>query len=81
MDLCGVDYSAYGDNPRESQKYAVVVHLLLVSLNQRVRVRCFAVDDEFPVVYSLVDVWPGINGSNANVLICLKVTSFAPHSD
>ena len=32
-----------------------------VSLNQRVRVRCFAVDDEFPVVHSLVDVWPGIN--------------------
>ena len=61
IDLCGVDYSAYGDAGRESQKYAVVVHLLSVNLNQRVRVRCYAQDDEFPVVHSLVDVWPSAN--------------------
>ena len=61
IDLCGVDYSAYGDAGRESQKYAVVVHLLSVTLNQRVRVRCYAQDDEFPVVHSLVDVWPSAN--------------------
>ena len=61
IDLCGVDYSAYGDAGRESQKYAVVVHLLSVTLNQRVRVRCYAQDDEFPVVHSLVDVWPAAN--------------------
>ena len=61
VDLCGVDYSAYGEVGRESQKYAVVVHLLSVTLNQRVRVRCYAQDDEFPVVHSLVDVWPSAN--------------------
>ena len=61
VDLCGVDYSAYGEAGRESQKYAVVVHLLSVTLNQRVRVRCYAQDDEFPVVHSLVDVWPAAN--------------------
>ena len=61
IDLCGVDYSAYGEAGRESQKYAVVVHLLSVTLNQRVRVRCYAQDDEFPVVHSLVDVWPSAN--------------------
>ena len=61
VDLCGVDYSAYGEAGRESQKYAVVVHLLSVTLNQRVRVRCYAQDDEFPVVHSLVDVWPSAN--------------------
>ena len=61
IDLCGVDYSAYGEAGRESQKYAVVVHLLSVTLNQRVRVRCYAHDDEFPVVHSLVDVWPSAN--------------------
>ena len=61
VDLCGVDYSAYGEAGRESQKYAVVVHLLSVTLNQRLRVRCFAQDDEFPVVRSLVDVWPSAN--------------------
>jgi NADH-quinone oxidoreductase subunit C len=61
IDLCGVDYSQYGEAGRESQKYAVVVHLLSVTLNQRVRVRCYAQDDEFPVVHTLVDVWPSAN--------------------
>ena len=61
IDLCSVDYSTYGEAGRESQKYAVVVHLLSVTLNQRVRVRCYAQDDEFPVVHSLVDVWPSAN--------------------
>ena len=61
VDLCGVDYSAYGEAGRDSQKYAVVVHLLSVTLNQRVRVRCYAQDDDFPVVHSLVDVWPSAN--------------------
>jgi NADH-quinone oxidoreductase subunit C len=61
VDLCGVDYSAFGEAGRESQKYAVVVHLLSVTLNQRIRVRCYAEDDEFPVVHSLVDVWAAAN--------------------
>jgi NADH-quinone oxidoreductase subunit C len=61
MDLCGVDYSTYGEAGKESQKYAVVVHLLSVTLNQRIRVRCYAENDEFPVVASLVDVWGAAN--------------------
>lgn len=61
IDLCGVDYSTYGELGRESQKYAVVAHLLSVTLNQRIRVRCFAEDDDFPVVASLVDIWPSAN--------------------
>jgi NADH-quinone oxidoreductase subunit C len=32
-----------------------------VSLNQRVRIRCFAEHNEFPVVASLVDVWAAAN--------------------
>jgi NADH-quinone oxidoreductase subunit C len=61
VDLCGVDYSAYGEAGKESQKYAVVVHLLSVTLNQRIRVRCYAENDEFPVVHSLVDIWAAAN--------------------
>ncbi len=61
VDLCGVDYSAYGESGKDSQKYAVVVHLLSVTLNQRIRVRCYAENDEFPVVHSLVDVWAAAN--------------------
>ena len=61
IDACGVDYSAYGDGAREGPRFAVVYHLLSLSNNQRVRVRTFATDDDFPVVPSLVDVWPAVN--------------------
>jgi NADH-quinone oxidoreductase subunit C len=60
IDLCGVDYSTYGvayDGPR----YAIVYHLLSLANNWRVRVRTFAPDDDFPVVPSVIDVWPSAN--------------------
>ncbi len=57
IDLCGVDYSTYGDGIWEGQRYAVVSHLLSVSLNQRVRLKVYAQDDDFPVLDSLVSVW------------------------
>ena len=61
IDLCGVDYAAYGDRPREGNRFAVVLHLLSVKHNWRLRVRSFCADDEFPVMQSLVDVWPVAN--------------------
>lgn len=61
IDLCGVDYSAYGEGTWEGARYAVVYHLLSVSLNQRVRLKVFAADDEFPVLPSVVDVWSAAN--------------------
>ncbi len=60
VDLCGVDYSTYG-GAYEGQRFAVVYHLLSLANNHRVRVRCFAPDDEFPVVPSAVEVWPNAN--------------------
>ena len=60
-DLCGVDYAAYGDRPREGMRFAAVVHLLSISQNVRLRLRVFAPDDQFPVVASIVDVWPAAN--------------------
>jgi NADH-quinone oxidoreductase subunit C len=61
IDLCGLDYSAYGDGAWEGARYAVVSHLLSVSLNQRVRLKVFATDDEFPVLDSLTSVWAAAN--------------------
>ena len=61
IDLCGVDYAAYGDRPREGPRFAAVVHLLSVSQNVRLRVRSFCPDDAFPVLASLVEVWPSAN--------------------
>ena len=58
VDLCGVDYAAYGDVPREGLRFAVVVHLLSIKNNWRLRVRSLCSDDDFPVIASLVDVWP-----------------------
>ncbi len=61
IDLCGVDYSTYGDGRWEGARFAVVVHLLSVSLNQRLRVRVFCADDEFPVIASVTDIWSAAN--------------------
>ena len=61
IDLCGVDYAAYGDRPREGARFAAVLHLLSQRNNCRLRVRCFCPDDEFPVLPSLVEVWPSVN--------------------
>src|SRR3982751_599790 len=60
-DLCGVDYAAYGDRPREGARFAAVVHFLSVSRNVRLRLRAFCPDDEFPVLASLVELWPAAN--------------------
>ena len=61
IDLCGVDYGAYADKPREGPRFAAVVHLLSVKDNVRLRLRAFCADDEFPVMPSLVEVWPVAN--------------------
>ena len=61
VDLCGVDYSTYGDGVWEGARYAVVSHLLSVSLNQRLRLKVFAADDAFPVVDSVTDIWRAAN--------------------
>ena len=61
MDLCGVDYSGYGDRPRAGRRFAAVLHLLSITHNWRLRVRCMAADDAFPVLPSLHEVWPSVN--------------------
>lgn len=61
IDLCGVDYSAYADAVNEGARYCVVSHLLSVSLNQRVRVKVFCPDDDFPVVNSVCEIWGAAN--------------------
>ena len=57
IDICGVDYSAYRDTVWDGLRYGVVSHLLSVSLNQRVRVRVFCPEDDFPVVPSVTALW------------------------
>jgi NADH-quinone oxidoreductase subunit C len=40
------------------KRFAVVVHLLSLRHNRRVRLRCFAADHDLPVVPSLVELYP-----------------------
>lgn len=58
IDLCGVDYLTYGEGAWDGARFAVVYHLLSLQHNRRVRVKVFAADDEFPVVDSVISVWP-----------------------
>jgi NADH-quinone oxidoreductase subunit C len=61
MDLCGVDYSDYKGVGQEGSRFCAVLHLLSVSLNQRVRLKVYAEDDNFPVVASVTDLWNSAN--------------------
>ena len=61
LDLCGIDYSDYGNGTWDGARYAVVSHLMSVSLNQRVRLRVFALDDDLPVVDSINGLWNSAN--------------------
>jgi NADH-quinone oxidoreductase subunit C len=80
LDVCGVDYSAYGatrpdidyfgsdatpaeppDPRKHAKRFAVVYHLLSLAHNRRLRVRAYAEDNEFPVLPSMIDVWPSAN--------------------
>lgn len=61
LDVCGVDYSSYGDGSWDGPRYGVVYHLLSLSYNARLRLRVFAPDDDFPVVESVICVWPSAN--------------------
>lgn len=66
IDLCGVDYSTYGEDLSAKQnlrnkRFAVIYHLLSVELNQRIRIRALAENDEFPVVDSVTEIWPVAN--------------------
>jgi NADH-quinone oxidoreductase subunit C len=79
IDVCGVDYSAYGATARglaysssdatpaeppkrmHGGRFAAVYHLLSLTHNHRLRVRAFAPDDDFPVLPSVIDVWPSAN--------------------
>ena len=60
-DVCGLDYSTYGNGTPSGPRFAVVYHLLSYTNNWRLRVRVHAADDEFPVIDSVINIWPSAN--------------------
>ncbi len=61
LDLCGVDYSEYKDGAYDGPRYCIVLHLLSVNLNQRLRVKVYAAEDDVPMVASVNDIWASAN--------------------
>jgi NADH-quinone oxidoreductase subunit C len=61
IDLCGVDYSDYGNGGWRGPRYAVVYHLLSLHYNRRLRVKAMCPDDRLPAVASAVETWPAAN--------------------
>ena len=57
VDLCGVDYSTYKNEPWSGKRFAVVSQLLSVRNNQRIRVRVWAENDDFPLVQSVINIY------------------------
>jgi NADH-quinone oxidoreductase subunit C len=64
IDLCGLDYSDYGNGASpmaEGPRFAVASHLLSVSKNWRLRLKVFAPDDDLPQVAALTPIWNSAN--------------------
>ena len=61
IDLCGLDYSDYKDQPWDGPRFCVVSHLLSITHNWRVRLKVFAADDDVPTVASVTEVWSAAN--------------------
>ncbi|HUD42326.1 MAG TPA: NADH-quinone oxidoreductase subunit C [Dokdonella sp.] len=54
----------WNDRPRAidlPNRFAVVVHLLSLSHNRRLRLRAYCADDELPSIPSLTGIWAGAN--------------------
>jgi NADH-quinone oxidoreductase subunit C len=61
IDLTGVDYATYAGVMPRAARYAAVSQLLSIAHNWRLRLRVFAPDEAFPVVESLIGIWPAVN--------------------
>lgn len=66
VDLCGVDYLTYGQPKMDPaqvfpSRFAVVVHLMSVKYNWRVRIRTWVPNNDLPMIASLAEVWPSLN--------------------
>jgi len=61
IDLCGIDYSTYGDRPWPRERFAVALQLLSIEHNWRLRLRAFCPDDAMPRLESVIEIWPSVN--------------------
>jgi NADH-quinone oxidoreductase subunit C len=62
------------------QRFAVVIHLISIKYNRRLRLRTFAADEGFPIVPSLVDIWSSANWYERETFDLLGIV-FEGHPD
>lgn len=55
------DWESRPEAEQQPHRYAVVVHLLSIKHNRRLRLRAYCDDDAMPSIASLDDVWPVAN--------------------
>ena len=80
IDLCGVDYSEYKGGAYDGPRFCVVLQLLSVSVNQRLRVKVFASDDSMPMLPSVTSVWAAADWYEREAFDLFGIM-FAGHSD
>jgi len=80
IDLCGVDFATYRNQPWEGPRFAVIVHLLSLTHNWRLRVRCFAADDDLPSLPSVNVLWNAANWFEREAFDMLGII-FEGHED
>ena len=61
MSSRGVNRGAAAEGRQSGERFAVVVQLLSITHNQRLRLRGFCADDAEPIIDSLVDGWASAN--------------------
>ncbi len=65
IDVSGLDYSTYKDGAGspydDGPRYCVVLHLLSITHNWRLRVKVFCPDDDLPVIPSVNEIWSSAN--------------------
>ncbi|MEX3605278.1 MAG: NADH-quinone oxidoreductase subunit C [Burkholderia sp.] len=80
IDLCGVDYQTYGDGAYDGPRFAVVLQLLSITNNWRLRLRVFAPDDDLPILASMVEIWSSANWYEREAFDLFGIV-FEGHSD
>ncbi len=64
VDALGAGRFSWAERPEAGEvpnRFAAVVHLISLKHNRRIRLRCYAPDDELPVLPSLIEVWNSVN--------------------
>ncbi len=65
IDLCGVDYSGWGEGGTAEAhfpgRFAATSQLLSIKHNWRLRLRVFCADDSLPIIDSLIPLWNAAN--------------------